>query len=43
VHTDVVVGGPGVDVDALTAVGEVVPVIRDDSWVLETAAGAPSG
>jgi aminopeptidase len=38
VHTDVVIGGPGVHVDALTASGEVIPVIRDDAWVLETAA-----
>jgi aminopeptidase len=38
VHTDVVIGGPGIDVDAITASAEVVPVIRDDSWVLETGA-----
>ena len=38
VHTDVVIGGPGVDVDALTQSGEVVPVIRADVWVLDTAA-----
>lgn len=39
VHTDVVIGGPGVDVDALTATAEVIPVIRDDVWVLEPAVG----
>ena len=38
VHTDVVIGGPGIDVDALTASGERIAVIRDDAWVLETAA-----
>ncbi len=38
VHTDVVIGGPGIDVAAITASGEVIPVIRDDAWVLETAA-----
>ena len=33
------IGGPGVDVDALTVSEEIIPVIRDDTWVLETAAG----
>ncbi len=32
VHTDVVVGGPGVDVDGITVDGSVVPLIRDDAW-----------
>jgi aminopeptidase len=34
VHTDVVIGGPGLDVEGLTADGTVVPLITDDHWVL---------
>jgi aminopeptidase len=34
VHTDVVVGGPGVNVDGHTRDGSVVPIITDDVWVL---------
>ena len=34
VHTDVVVGGPGVDVLGLMPDGTVVPLITDDEWVL---------
>jgi aminopeptidase len=34
VHTDVVVGGPGVDVSGTTRDGKVVPIIADDAWVL---------
>jgi len=38
-HTDVVVGGPGVDVDGITADGTVVPLIRDDAWALSARVG----
>lgn len=34
VHTDVVVGGPGVDVVGTTRRGREVPLITDDVWVL---------
>jgi aminopeptidase len=34
VHTDVVVGGPGVDVVGTTRDGREVPLITDDTWVL---------
>ena len=34
VHTDVVIGGPGVDVDGLRADGTVVPLVREDAWAL---------
>jgi aminopeptidase len=34
VHTDVVVGGPGVDVSGTTRDGRTVPIITDDTWVL---------
>jgi aminopeptidase len=33
-HTDVVIGGPGVDVDGVRGDGSVVPLIRDDAWAL---------
>jgi aminopeptidase len=34
VHTDFMVGGPEVDVDAVTRSGSVVPLLRDDVWQL---------
>jgi len=34
VHTDFMVGGPEVDVDAVTRSGAVVPLLRNDVWQL---------
>lgn len=34
VHTDFMVGGPEVDVDAVTRDGRVVPLLRNDEWLL---------
>jgi aminopeptidase len=35
VHTDVVVGGPGVSITGVTAQGRRVPLIADDAWALD--------
>jgi aminopeptidase len=34
-HTDVTIGGPEVDVEGIRADGTVIPLIRDDAFVLE--------
>ena len=40
VHTDVVVGGPGVDVVGTTRDGRSVELITDDTWVLPVLPGS---
>jgi leucyl aminopeptidase (aminopeptidase T) len=34
VHTDVVVGGPGVSITGVTGDGARIPLIVDDLWAL---------
>jgi aminopeptidase len=37
VHTDVVIGGPGISVEGIGRDGQRVTIIDDDRWVLQTA------
>jgi aminopeptidase len=39
VHTDFMIGGPEIEVDAVLRDGSVVPVLRNDVWQLEEVSG----